>query len=204
MPQTIPKLQLISVQYIRQNDLATSHLTTFLSAFPDRVDDVRKIITPLMNLCQEEGDQVRISNWRPSKPAINQPPHAHLLVSEKGRVYTDDNEIFYDGTRKTKEILPKGGTSDLIEGIDWLSLSLDPKSVKDSFFIIQNSIKTRGKMYELPTKHPELYGILSGIRKQLESLPTLEQWYPEYVKREKNKAIEEHNAKSKRKLPLIP
>ena len=60
-------------------------------------------------------------------------------------------------------------------------------------------------MYELEQKHPELYQIVSGIREQLESLPTLAEWYPQHIKNKKNKAIEEYNAKSpKRQLPLIP
>jgi hypothetical protein len=205
MPLKLPRQHLIYVKDIPKNERAISHLGRLLFAFPEEETKIREIIKPLVELPEKKGDLVVINHWQAGYKPWNRSAHLHSLVFKKSKQYTRDDEtkITLNGTNKIKDISPNGRTSDFREGMNWLSLSLLPTSTNDSFLIEQDSQKTFGKMSELEQKHPVLYGVLSGIREQLESLPTLAEWYPKYVQRKTNEVIEKHNAKSKRKLPFV-
>jgi hypothetical protein len=211
MPQTIPKLQLIYVKRIPPSQKSIFHLGKYIQAFPKKKEEIVEKTLPLFALPKSEGDRLLINWWQPPftptrKGQKRQPPHSHsvLILAEKKFKLIDDERGYSDRYMVSNYDDPTT-SENLTRALSYILPAIVSNSDKNSFLIQQGSTKTSGKMYELEQKHPELYQIVSGIREQLESLPTLAEWYPQHIKNKKNEAIAKYNAKSpKRQLPLIP
>ena len=193
MPRVSPRILLISPP--KPQERAASHLNAYLRAFPERKPELVNLVSPLFRLLGDKGDELRINHWQPAEYAKKKgkltqivTPHTHsLLILPQGRFSLIDREPLGIETRHLCENEDITTSKWFSRALTWFYSAYRSRQ-NDSFWFKEGSTKTGGRLYELQKKHPELFSVVDRIFQALGDLPTGKVWYPEYARREREKA----------------
>jgi hypothetical protein len=115
------------------------------------------------------------------------PPHVHTVeILPKNRFNVIDRDSIL-GFRKDEYSNPETSGNGFAEALEWIFEAFS-SSDKDSFWIKQGDTKTGGRLSKLQKKHPKLFEILNTLYQTLNDFPPGLEWYPEYARREREKA----------------
>jgi hypothetical protein len=181
---------------------AVRHLASYLSALPEeRTRLVDGLTGSLFPLFEGPEDRLEINEWRPpllpkkgSRSKKRIPPHVHSSVISPRGFYVIDREPFpiEDPKQRPKRLHFKyqdfNTSPDLAALFEWVHMAYRPRK-NDTYFFQQGDRKTGGRLNALADKHPELFSVLDRFCQALNDLPLGRLWYPEYARREREKAF---------------